>query len=223
MGITPRISFPMLRSDSATREALFRSCAPPSSAPELGRAFWGQLLPSHHRAGPRGRTQRGSPACSCHGDLGLFPPPQGPSCCLLLSAAPSGWIQAWGEPTESQHPPRMTKIHQNPKSVPRQVLPRAPTSRTAIYTLETFTTHPAGHQTSYKRGKSLRGQGRGWGRAVPPGPSQRPGPAAARPGRWRRTKGWERAGGVGVCVRCLSCCQAVGCSYIKAQRARHAL
>lgn len=33
-------------------------------------------------------------------------PPQGPSCCLLPSAAPSGWIQAWSDPTESQHPPR---------------------------------------------------------------------------------------------------------------------
>lgn len=52
-GITPQISFPMLRSDSATREMLFGSCAPPSSAPELGRAFWGQLLPSQHQAGPR--------------------------------------------------------------------------------------------------------------------------------------------------------------------------
>lgn len=32
-------------------------------------------------------------------------PPQGPSSCFLPSAAPSGWIQAWSDPTESQHPP----------------------------------------------------------------------------------------------------------------------
>lgn len=80
----------MLRSDSATREALFGSCAPPSSAPELGRAFWGQLLPSHHRAGPRahprGRIQQGSPVgVPCllvPWGLGLFPPrvPAAASC-----------------------------------------------------------------------------------------------------------------------------------------------
>lgn len=118
---------------------LFGSCAPPSSAPELGRAFWGQLLPSHHRAGPRahprGRIQQGSPVgVPCllvPWGLGLFPP-RVPAAASCLQQPQVVGFKPGAIPLRASTP-QMTKIQQNPKSIPKQALPWAPTSRTAIY------------------------------------------------------------------------------------------